>query len=131
MYAARAGTDSPFGFGNDQYDVPKYAWCGFRNRRGAKTLRDAPHAVGGLKPNPWGLYDMAGNAMEWVHDWAKSRYFDVDRTDPMGPKAGRYRRLCGGHFRWRAWQIMRYHTPAHRPTYRGVGVGFRLRRTAD
>jgi len=131
IYAARAGTDSPYGFGDDKYELPKYAWCGFRDRSAAKTLRDAPQAVGRLAPNPWGFYDMAGNALEWVHDWTNSTYFTVDRTDPMGFKTGRYRRLCGGHFRWRAWQIMRYHTPAHLPHYRGFGVGLRLRRTAE
>ena len=75
------------------------------------------------------LLDMAGNALEWVHDWSHSSYYQTSRTDPQGPTTGTLRSLCGGHFRWRAWHVMRYVTTRHRPHYRGAGVGFRLCRT--
>jgi formylglycine-generating enzyme required for sulfatase activity len=43
-------------------------------------------AVGRYKPNPWGLYDMAGNVAEWVQDSHQKYPIDV-LTSP----------------RWRRW----------------------------
>ncbi len=43
--------------------------------------------VAGLKPNPWGLYDIIGNLFEWEHDW-EGPYGTADETDPVGPANG-------------------------------------------
>ena len=62
-YAARGGTTTEYWFGDDPGD-------GRINCRKCGTLwsghRNAP--VGQLEPNPFGLYDMHGNAYEWVAD---------------------------------------------------------------
>jgi formylglycine-generating enzyme required for sulfatase activity len=64
-YACRAGTVTAYHFGNNATRLSEYAWFG----SGAQQI----HAIGKLKPNPWGLYDMYGNAGEWVlDDWSDS-----------------------------------------------------------
>ncbi len=60
-YAARAGTDAEYPAGLEQA-----AW--YKHNSEGKT-----HPVGRKQPNAWGLYDMLGNAWEWVADvWSES-----------------------------------------------------------
>ena len=54
-YACRAGTTGPFSV------PPKEVWS-------YETSGRRPHEVGEKAANPWGLYDMQGNAMEWCYD---------------------------------------------------------------
>lgn len=55
------------------------------------------HPVKELEPNPWGLYDMHGNAWEWVGDWFGS-YSADPQVDPWGPSTGGDRVIRGGGF---------------------------------
>ena len=127
-YAAQAGTDSRFGFGADKDRLIEYAWCSIRHSKLGKKMRNLPTAVGRLKPNAWGLHDMAGNAHEWVSDSRKYRNYHSRCHPTTGFEYREVGHLCGGHFRWRAWQVLRYPYSTHWPHYRGVGVGFRLLR---
>jgi formylglycine-generating enzyme required for sulfatase activity len=88
-YAARAGSPTIYGFGNDPKQLGEYAW--YRGNSGRR-----PHPVGQKRPNAWGLYDMLGNVWEWVQDW-DGKYPTGPVTDPKGPETGTYRmrRGCG------------------------------------
>ena len=85
-YACRAGTTTPFYFGN----VLHRDQANFEAHR-TTEVRFYP-------PNSWGLYDMHGNVMEWCYDWY-GPYPKGEVTDPTGPPTGETRVCRGG--RWR------------------------------
>ena len=59
-YACRAGSDTPYSCG-DADVLGEVAWF-------ADNADDTTHPVGQKQPNAFGLYDMHGNAAEWVVD---------------------------------------------------------------
>ena len=60
-YAARAGSNAQFFWGNDVKQASDYAWS-WENSAGSS------HPVGSKKPNQFGLFDIFGNASEWTQD---------------------------------------------------------------
>ena len=60
-YACRAGSSSPWSCGDEADTLAAVAWF-------ADNADDTTHPVGELEPNAFGLYDMHGNAAEWVID---------------------------------------------------------------
>ena len=68
-YAARAGTVTQYSWGNEVgRDRASCDGCG-----SAWDLKGTAPA-GSFAPNAWGLYDMHGNAWEWVTDCWKASY---------------------------------------------------------
>lgn len=62
-------------------------------------------AVMSYPPNPYGLYDMAGNVYEWCQDWYGYNYYEIsiqEPDSPQGPLQGVYRVLRGG-----CWKSLR------------------------
>ena len=76
-YAARAGTTTAYSFGDDAAALPDHAWF--------KSNSDEQPRVGGQKKaNPWGLFDMHGNAAEWTRDlYAADFYAKSPAEDPV------------------------------------------------
>ena len=79
-YAARGGSRFPWSFGDNEGLLKYHAWYADN----AKEVQ----AVGQRRPNPLGLYDMHGNAWEWVRDWY-GEYVPGVEVDPIGPASGK------------------------------------------
>lgn len=97
-YASRAGTTTPFHFGDQLNGLQ--ANCDGNDRYGTDTkgpfLR-RPAPVGSYPANPFGLFDMHGNVLEWCHDWYDEDYYrNSPADDPPGPEQGTNRVRRGG-----------------------------------
>ena len=72
-YAARAGTTTAYWFGDAPEDLARFGWyegnTGARERGFSQTRS---HSVATKGSNPWGLFDMHGNAFEWTQDTFES-----------------------------------------------------------
>jgi sulfatase modifying factor 1 len=60
-FACRGGSTTTYHFGDDASELDDYAWH-------EGNSEETPHFVAQKKPNQFGLYDMHGNAAEWVLD---------------------------------------------------------------
>lgn len=84
-YAARAGTPtSRYG------ELDEIAWYD-------KNSENTIHRAGQKGANQFGLFDMLGNAWEWVNDWYDGKYYSRSpEVDPAGPATGQMHGLRGG-----------------------------------
>lgn len=82
-YACRAGTDTNYPTGDDTVALGRVGW--YKDNSGL-----VHHPVALREPNAWGLYDMNGNASEWVEDWWHDNYVGAPTdgsvwSEPPGP----------------------------------------------
>ncbi len=148
-YACRAGTTTRFFSGDALEDTQKAAnvldpslidkW-----ESAARDLRlNKPHKynvpvkwndgypftapVGRFKPNPFGLFDMHGNAAEWCADWYDKDYYRVSpAADPTGPANSTTRVVRGGTFLSSPKVARASMRVASFPDYHNYVIGFRV-----
>lgn len=91
--------------------------------------------VTAFEPNGFGLYNMVGNAWEWVSDWFHPRahaHPNAPRRNPAGPARGSARVMRGGSYMCHASYCYRYRVAARSsaPPDSGTGnMGFRIARS--
>jgi formylglycine-generating enzyme required for sulfatase activity len=139
-YACRAGTSTRYQRGDDpttllitantfdadsQFHWPQWTRYALPGSDGYAFT--AP--VGTFAANGFGLYDMHGNAWEWVADWyAADAYAKSPREDPQGPIDGDRRVRRGGS--WHTWPLYarcayrNWNSPRTRYTLVGDAPGF-------
>ena len=142
-YAARAGTTTAWYWGDRESSQCRYANGADLSAKGKGIAApgfvncDDRYAetspVGSFRPNRFGLYDMAGNAGEWVEDCYHDTYnetpADGGAMETCLPKFHNARVMRGGG--WNA--IPAWIRPASRdvevPSQRSDSFGFRVART--
>lgn len=99
-YAARAGSDARYFFGEKSSDLSDYAWI-------KENSEESTQKVGLKKPNPWGLYDIYGNVLEWTMDhYDPNFYKESSEINPLNPSTNLYPRVVrGGSFKHSADEI--------------------------
>lgn len=128
-FACRAGTTTKFWTGDDDTALEQAGWFG-------ENSSDRTHAVGELKANPFGLFDVHGNVWEWVQDgWEPGFYRDFAIKPAINPiclSSSETSRIVRGG-RW--YHDATYCRSAFRlsvaPTDRFEDLGFRVALSVD
>ena len=125
-YCCRAGTSTPFHFGNELNGTQ--ANCNGKipygtTKKGPYLIKTSP--VGSYPANAWGLHDMHGNVIEWCQDWYGD-YLKCEIKDPQGGISGRHRVLRGGSWSNYAGYCRAGTRDKIVPGYHDVFCGFRL-----
>lgn len=89
-----------------------------------------PAPAGSFEPNAFGIFDLAGNVSEWIHDYYSIEFVDDVLTDPMGPADGEYHVVRGSNYTHGRFSELRW-------TFRDYGsgpkaeIGFRVARYVE
>lgn len=90
-----------------------------------------PQRVARKKPNPFGLYDMLGNAAEWVSDCYDEDYYAHSPVrNPWGPRSSVNKITRSGSWRDVERRVRASSRVPRRPTDRDATIGFRCARDA-
>jgi len=125
-FACRAGTATDRFVGQADQMLPEYAWHD-RNSEGHLW------PVGVLKPNPWGLFDVYGNVMEWCQGVPIPGPAERDGSAVLDDaQAGTSIRLSiarGGAYRYPSGDAVSTHRHPFPPTDNTSFIGFRIAKT--
>lgn len=124
-YAARAGVAARFSFGDDESKLAEFAW--FEKNANSTTERYA-HKVGLKQDNPFGLYDMHGNVLEWCMDGFDEKYYARSpMLDPPGGRGAAGRVVRGGSWTSATSECRSAHRNQASQRFANFDIGFRVR----
>ncbi len=134
-YACRAGTVTRFWCGDADASLrgsANIADAAFKKKNPPRTQTVAwddgfpfTSPVGSFKANPWGLYDMHGNVMQWCAD-GFDKYQEGFLKDPSGNENAASRVLRGSSWSFVAASCRSARRSPSVPTGRASYIGFRV-----
>ena len=127
-YACRAGTTTPFFWGNEiNSEIVNFHGTYSNNKHYRSENRKKKVEVKHFPCNDWGLYQTHGNVWEWVQDW-HGDYPKSPTIDPPGPKGGDSRVMRGGSWSAGEWFCTSFFRNHSECSNRNYNFGFRLAR---
>lgn len=127
-YAARAGTSTAYWWGNQaSHEYANYGsdeCCAGLAQGRDRWVNTAP--VGSFTPNPWGLYDTAGNVWEWTCSAYASFYDGSEKLCSGKNDANTLRVYRGGSWDIKPAWVRSAYRNWNSPDYRYIFLGFRL-----
>jgi hypothetical protein len=119
-YAARAGTQTLYSFGDDAARLDDYGW-----HHGNAAGNDP--AVGARQPNPWKLYDLHGYLWEWCADAWHDDYTGAPKDGRVWHEGGERDKhvLRGGSWKEPAELLTSTSRRSAARDYKDDAVGFR------
>ena len=120
-YACRAGTTTHFSFGDQETQLGTYAWFVGNSFEVGERY---PHPVGQKQPNPWGLYDIHGNVLEWCRDGWQTKL--PGGTNPESGHEGSCGVYRGGSWYDNSRGCQSAYRGGCEPSYRSYDLGFRV-----
>lgn len=128
-YACRAGTETPFHFGETLIsDVANYNASVTYGRGPKGQYRQETTPVGHFPPNGWGLHDMHGNIWEWCADFWHDNYegAPTDGSAWIASPARNTRLLRGGSWGYLPRNCRCAVRSSNTPDLRISNLGFRV-----
>jgi formylglycine-generating enzyme required for sulfatase activity len=125
-YAARAGTQSVYPWGDDiGVNKANCAGCG------SPWDNKQPASVGSFDKNQFGLYDMVGNVWEWVEDCYQKGYKRAREDGSALTEMAncRLRRVRSAYFQSSPVALRAAQRSELTPNFKSRGLGFRVART--
>jgi len=137
-YACRAGTTTPFYFGETiTTDLANYDGTDWTDDEGTTysgsygsgpkgIYRKETTDVGNFPPNAFGLYDMHSNVWEWCADCWHNNYEGAPTNGIAWKNANEYRVLRGGSWNNTPYSIRTAYRDRYTPDDRYQDFGFRV-----
>jgi iron(II)-dependent oxidoreductase len=117
--AARGKRPVKYPWGDEEPDKTR---LNFNNHAG-KTTPVGSYPTG---KSDYGVFDLSGNAAEWVKDWHFPEYYLFSpKENPPGPDKGQYKIIRGGNWKNNAEDVRLTYRNATVPKARSKTIGFR------
>jgi len=91
----------------------------------------SPGASFSQDQSPYGVYDLAGNVMEWASDWYQEDAYATSSANPKGPSSGNYKVIRGASWGTTGKETRLTVRLKMVPDFRDTTIGFRCAKSAQ